>query len=69
MATTLVVWEGMMEAKRRECEWLDFDGIYDERYPIKAFKGFSRFKAGFGGIEVEYLPAFERWLPRLWMKP
>ena len=63
MAPTLVVWEGMLEARRRGCKWLDLDGIYDERYPIEKFKGFSRFKAGFGGQVVTYPPAFRQLLP------
>jgi lipid II:glycine glycyltransferase (peptidoglycan interpeptide bridge formation enzyme) len=63
MAPTLAVWEGIREARRRKLGWLDFDGEYDTRFPIKRFKGFSRFKAGFGGLIVDYPPVFVRWLP------
>jgi lipid II:glycine glycyltransferase (peptidoglycan interpeptide bridge formation enzyme) len=66
-ATNLVVWEGMLEGKRRGCRWLDFDGVRDERYPKldENWKGFSRFKAGFGGEEVTYLGTYIKRLPFL----
>lgn len=63
MAPTLSVWEGVLEAKRRSIGWLDFDGLYDKRFPIKRFQGFSRFKKGFGGTEVNYSPAYVYWVP------
>jgi lipid II:glycine glycyltransferase (peptidoglycan interpeptide bridge formation enzyme) len=66
-ATNLVVWEGMLEGKRRGCRWFDFDAVRDERYPKldEDFKGFSRFKAGFGGEEVTYLGTYIKRLPFL----
>ena len=62
-----VVWEGMLEGKRRGCRWFDFDGIFDERFAKaqKKWKGFSRFKTGFGGVEVTYLGSFSKWFPFL----
>lgn len=63
MAPTWCVWQGMQEAKRRGLKRFDFDGVYDERFPLKRWKGFSRFKQGFGGVELEYLPAYVKWLP------
>lgn len=62
MAPSLVVWEGMREAKRRGLNYLDFDGVYDERYPVKRWLGYTRFKKGFGGTYVYYPPAFVKWL-------
>jgi lipid II:glycine glycyltransferase (peptidoglycan interpeptide bridge formation enzyme) len=56
MAPTLAVWEGMKEAKKRGLKYFDFDGVSDERHPIKAWAGFTRFKEGFGG-EAVYYPA------------
>lgn len=53
-APTLLTWRAMMESKKRHCTTFDFDGIYDERFPIESWKGFSKFKKGFGGKEVEY---------------
>jgi hypothetical protein len=66
-ATNLVVWEGIREGKRRGCKWFDFEGFRDERYPKldKAYKGFSRFKAGFGGQEVTYMGTYIKRLPFL----
>ena len=64
-AANLVVWEGMLEGKRRGCRWFDFDGIYDERYDDEDWKGFSRFKAGFGGREVTYLGSYIKRFPFL----
>lgn len=51
---TLLVWEQIRLAKKKGCKIFDFEGIYDERFPLKDWKGFSRFKKGFGGKEVEY---------------
>ena len=62
MSPTLSIWEGILEAKRRGLKWFDFDGIFDDRYPIERWRGFSRFKEGFGGIEVEYMPALTKLL-------
>jgi lipid II:glycine glycyltransferase (peptidoglycan interpeptide bridge formation enzyme) len=59
-APNLVVWAGIQEGKRRGCTILDFDGIFDERYPIgqEKWRGFSRFKSGFGGREVAFPGSF-----------
>ncbi|OGV96603.1 hypothetical protein A2W24_01425 [Microgenomates group bacterium RBG_16_45_19] len=63
MGPTLAVWTGMVEAKRRRLQTLDFDGVYDERFPVKRWLGYTRFKAGFGGDYVWYPPALVKWLP------
>lgn len=62
MAPTLAVWEGIREAKRRKLKLLDFDGVYDERWPVKRWLGYTRFKQGFGGEYVYYPPALVKWL-------
>jgi len=66
-APNLTVWEGILEGKRRDCRWLDFDGIYDDRYPKaqESWKGFSRFKLSFGGTEISYVGAYIKWFPFL----
>lgn len=64
-AANIVVWEGMLEGKRRGCKWYDFDGIYDERYDDDTWKGFSRFKLGFGGVEITYLGSYIKKFPFL----
>ncbi len=53
-APTILAWEAIRSAKKEGKRIFDFEGIYDERFPLKSWKGFSRFKKGFGGKEVEY---------------
>ena len=70
-ATNQSVWEGILEAKRRGCKLLDFDGIYDDRFPKaqEAWIGFSRFKSSFGGKEFAFLGSFIKWFPFLKKSP
>ena len=53
-APTLITWEAIKKAKSKKMKIFDFEGIYDERFPIKSWQGFSRFKKSFGGKEIEY---------------
>ncbi len=53
-APTLLTWNAILLAKKSGCKVFDFDGIYDDRFPIKTWKGFTKFKKGFGGEEIEY---------------
>lgn len=54
-APTLVAWEAIRLAKKLRCKTFDFEGIYDPRYSsTKSWRGFTRFKEGFGGKVVEY---------------
>ncbi len=46
--------DAILLAKKSGCKVFDFDGIYDERFPIKTWLGFTKFKKGFGGKEIEY---------------
>lgn len=67
-ATNRVVWEGMLEGKRRGCRWCDFDGVRDQRYRYtkdENWQGVTRFKVGFGGEEVTYLGTYIKRLPFL----
>ena len=57
----LVVWEAIKEAKNRGCRTWDFEGIFDTRWPNKSWKGFSHFKRGFGGDEVNFPGCFSLW--------
>jgi lipid II:glycine glycyltransferase (peptidoglycan interpeptide bridge formation enzyme) len=36
------------------CKIFDFEGIYDSRFPIKSWLGFTHFKKQFGGNEIAY---------------
>ncbi len=57
-APTLCAWEAIKVSKKHGSKIFDFEGIYDERFPLKSWKGFTRFKASFGGREIEYPGAF-----------
>lgn len=59
-APTLNAWEAMRLSKKLKCKLFDFEGIYDERFPIKTWRGFSRFKKTFGGKEIFYPGAFSK---------
>ncbi len=61
-APTLLVWEAIKTAKSRGCKILDFEGIYDERFPEAArnWKGFTKFKEGFEGKKIVYMENFQK---------
>ncbi len=49
-----LLYQGILWAKKMGCKVFDFEGIYDSRFPIKNWLGFSHFKKSFGGTEVLY---------------
>lgn len=53
MATYLLHWELMVDAKAKGMQWYDWWGVSPEDQPKHAWAGISRFKRGFGGEEVE----------------
>ena len=55
-APTLLVWEALKFAHARKCTLFDFVGVWDERTPKQyhEWKGFTKFKEGFGGKEIYY---------------
>lgn len=55
-APTLLVWEALKFAHSKKCSQFDFVGVWDERTPKQytEWKGFTKFKEGFGGIAVYY---------------
>lgn len=53
----ILQWEAIQEAKRRGMKRYNFWGITHEHEKNHRFYGLSIFKRGFGGEEVEYLPA------------
>lgn len=55
-APTLLVWEALRIAKKRGAKQFDFLGVWDERKKHKhgEWKGFTRFKEGFGGKPFYY---------------
>jgi lipid II:glycine glycyltransferase (peptidoglycan interpeptide bridge formation enzyme) len=56
------VWEAMREAKKRGAKIWDFNGLFDERYPDKRWKGFSFFKTRFNGTELEFAGTYSKFL-------
>lgn len=55
-----LVWTAINWAKEKGAKIFDFEGIYDERFPNRRWKGFTHFKKSFGGYEVEYPGAFSK---------
>ena len=55
-APTLLVWESIKLAQKHKSTQFDFVGIWDERIPHKnlEWKGFTKFKEGFGGESLYY---------------
>ncbi|MEK7166219.1 MAG: GNAT family N-acetyltransferase [Patescibacteria group bacterium] len=60
-APTLLTWEAFKFAKKTGCTMFDFEGVYDERFPKKSrdWRGFSKFKEGFGGCPIYYPQPFK----------
>ena len=58
---SLLVFEAIKLSKKLHLAVFDFEGVEDERYKItKKWRGFSRFKKGFGGTEKIYLGSFSQ---------
>jgi lipid II:glycine glycyltransferase (peptidoglycan interpeptide bridge formation enzyme) len=55
-APTILVHEALKISKKRNMNTFDFVGVYDDRMPKenRAWKGFTKFKEGFGGKELYY---------------
>lgn len=53
---TLLVWESIKTSKKKGCKSFDFVGVWDERLPKENlnWKGFTKFKEGFGGKKLYY---------------
>ncbi len=49
-----LLYQGILWGKKMRCKVYDFEGIYDDRFPIKSWSGFTHFKKQFGGNEVLY---------------
>ncbi|HRY52256.1 MAG TPA: peptidoglycan bridge formation glycyltransferase FemA/FemB family protein [Candidatus Portnoybacteria bacterium] len=69
MAPHLLQWEQIKYAKAQSCSEYDFWGIYNEYTKDKrgkSWEGFTRFKRGFGGREVNYVGYFDYPLSEFW---
>jgi len=56
-----LLYQGILWAKRMGCKNFDFEGIYDSRFPIKSWLGFTHFKKSFRGAEVLYPGSFTKY--------
>lgn len=57
-----LVWEAMKKAKKLGLKKFDFEGIYDERWPLPRWKGFTGFKKKWGGEEISFPGSYQKWL-------
>ncbi|MDO8435232.1 MAG: peptidoglycan bridge formation glycyltransferase FemA/FemB family protein [bacterium] len=65
MAPYLVQWKSALFAKSKGIHWYDFFGISDAN---PRWEGITRFKRGFGGVEVTYPGTFDIPLQKGWYK-
>lgn len=63
MATHLLQWHQILEAKKQSCAEYDFWGINERKWP-----GVTKFKKGFGGKEIIYLGAYDLVFQPTWYK-
>ncbi len=54
-----VQWAAIQEARRRGCKYYNFWGVSPPDQPEHRFAGVSFFKRGFGGEEIQHLPAHD----------
>jgi len=66
MATYLVQWEAIKEAKKRGCKYYDFLGIAPDGALNHRWAGVTQFKAKFGGQVVDYPKAKDLILRPFW---
>lgn len=52
-------WRSIQEAKKRGCTRYNFWGIAPKEHRNHRFSGVSLFKRGFGGTEIQYVPAYD----------
>jgi lipid II:glycine glycyltransferase (peptidoglycan interpeptide bridge formation enzyme) len=65
MATSLIQWQAIKDAKEQGYEYYDFYGISD----IKSkWSGITRFKRGFGGEEKKYVGAWDLVFSGFWYR-
>ncbi len=55
-AAYLTLWGAIKFCQKKGLKFLDLEGIYDERFPNenKPWRGFTKFKMGWGGKIIEY---------------
>lgn len=68
MAPYLLQWTAIKIAKKRKCKFYDFWGIAPEGDESRHWAGITRFKKGFGGIELHYPGCFELPIQKGWYR-
>ncbi|PIZ58689.1 hypothetical protein COY23_00255 [bacterium (Candidatus Torokbacteria) CG_4_10_14_0_2_um_filter_35_8] len=67
MATYLLQWEQILEAKKRGCSFYDFGGVVpDSKDKLHKWHGITRFKAGFSGERKSYVGTWDLPISRFW---
>ncbi len=66
MAPHLLQWAGIKMAKERGLRYYDFWGVAPKDEPNHSWAGITRFKLGFGGLEVNYVRARETAFAKGW---
>jgi len=61
-----LLYQGILWGKKMGCKMFDMEGIYDDRFPIKSWLGFTHFKKGFGSREILYPGCYTK--TNLWIK-
>lgn len=56
-----LTWETIRRAKKLKKKFYNFEGVFDARFPMRKWGGFSEFKRRFGGYEVAYPGTFMKW--------
>ena len=60
MASNLLMWEAIKQAKQNGYQYFDMWGALEKDYnPKHSWAGFHRFKEGYGGIHKSYLPTID----------
>ncbi len=62
-AAYLTLFEAINFCRQKRLRYLDLEGIYDERYPqtTKSWRGFTKFKEGWGGKTIKYPGSFVKY--------
>jgi len=67
MASNVLMWEVMRDAKKQRKQYFDMWGALPENYdPKDPWAGFHRFKEGYGGRHMTYMPTIDVVIDKGW---
>lgn len=66
MAPYLLQWEAILDTKEAGCEYYDFWGIAPDDNLHHKWAGVTRFKKGFGGIQIDYPGTYDLVISKKW---